>query len=125
MVVAFSIIFMVDLEKRLLVASPLKPFVWKRFINGIFSLPNIPMEEALIFLTSLTCSTLRSSLLVKCHPNALFSLRHSKDLTFHLLEFSIHKPTSNPMKLFSIHTSHSGTQSIRKMVLSKEKHHIF
>ena len=49
MVVAFSIIFMVDLEKRLLVASPLKPFVWKRFINGIFSLPNIPMEEALIF----------------------------------------------------------------------------
>ena len=29
MAVAFSVIFMADLEKRLLAASPLKPFVWK------------------------------------------------------------------------------------------------
>ena len=39
-----------------------------------------------------------SSLLVKCHPNALFFSiqRYSIDLVFQLLEFSIHKPTSNP-----------------------------
>ena len=37
MAVAFSIIFMADLEKGLLAASPLKPFVWKRFIDDIFS----------------------------------------------------------------------------------------
>ena len=31
-------------------ASPLKPLVWKRFINDIFSLWNIPMEEVSIFV---------------------------------------------------------------------------
>ena len=40
----------VDLEKRTLAASPLKPFVWKRFIDDIFSLWNIPMEEVSIFV---------------------------------------------------------------------------
>ena len=50
MAVAFSVIFMADLEKRLLAASPLKPFVWKRFIDDIFSLWNIPMEEVSIFV---------------------------------------------------------------------------
>ena len=35
------------MKKRLLVASPLKPFVWKRFI---FSLWKIPMEEVSIFV---------------------------------------------------------------------------
>mgnify|MGYP000031862209 FL=1 len=38
MSVAFSVIFMADLEKRLLTTSPLKPLVWKRFIDDIFSL---------------------------------------------------------------------------------------
>ena len=37
-------------EKRLLAASPLKPLVWKRFIDDIFSLWNIPMEEVSIFV---------------------------------------------------------------------------
>ena len=50
MAVAFSVIFMADLEKQLLAASPLKPFVWKRFIDDIFSLWNIPMEEVSIFV---------------------------------------------------------------------------
>ena len=36
MAVAFSVIFMADLEKRLLTASPFKPLVWKRFIDDIF-----------------------------------------------------------------------------------------
>ena len=56
-------------------------------------------------LTSLTRSTLRSIFLVKCHPNAVFFSipRCSKDHAFQLLEFSIHKPTSSPLKLSSIH----------------------
>ena len=64
---------------------------------------------------------------MKCQPNALFFSiqRYSKDLAFHLLEFSIHKPTLSPLKLFSIHTSHPATLSIRKRVLSKEKHDVF
>ena len=127
MAVAFSVIFMADLEKRLLAASPLKPLVWKRFIDDIFSLWNIPREEVSIFVNSLTRSTLRPSLLVKCHPNALFFSiqRYSKDLAFHLLESSIHKPILSPLKLFSIHTSHLATLSIRKRALSKEKHYVF
>ena len=45
--------------------------------------------------------SLRSNLLVKCHPNALFFSiqRYSIDLVFQLLEFSIHKPTSSPLEL--------------------------
>ena len=50
MAVAFSVIFMADLEKRLLAASPLKPFVWKRFMDDTFSLWNIPIEEVSIFV---------------------------------------------------------------------------
>ena len=50
MAVAFSVIFMAHLEKRLLVASPLKPLVWKTFIKDILSLWNIPMEEVSIFV---------------------------------------------------------------------------
>ena len=45
--VAFSVIFMADMEKRLLAVSPMKPFVWKRFI---FSLWKIPTEEVSIFV---------------------------------------------------------------------------
>ena len=50
MAVAFSIVFMADMEKRLLAASPLKPLVWKRFNDDIVSLWNIPMEEVSIFV---------------------------------------------------------------------------
>ena len=50
MAVAISVIFMSDLEEQLLAASPLKPLVWKRFIDDIFSLWNIPMEEVSIFV---------------------------------------------------------------------------
>ena len=42
--------FMADLEKRLLTASPFKPLVWKRFIDDIFSLWNIPNKEVSEFV---------------------------------------------------------------------------
>ena len=48
--VTFSAIFMADLEKRLSAASPLKPFVRKRFIADLFSLWNIPMKEISFFV---------------------------------------------------------------------------
>ena len=117
MAVAFSIIFVADLEKGLLAASLLKPFFWKRFIDDIFSLWNIPMEEVSIFVNfANSFHPIRSNLLLKYHPNELvFSTqRYSKDLAFQLSKFSIHKPTSSPLKLFSIHTSHPATRSILK-----------
>ena len=90
---------MVDMEKRLLAASPLKPFVWKRFI---FSLWKIPMEEISIFVNFANLfhrSTPRSILLVKCHPNALFLLdtdvfKGPRLWTLRILDSQIHfKPT--------------------------------
>ena len=50
MAVSFSVVFMADMEKRLLAASPLKSLVWKRFMDDIFSLWNIPLEEVSIFV---------------------------------------------------------------------------
>ena len=50
MAVAFSVIFIADLEKRLLTASPFKPLFWKRFIEDIFSLWNIPIKEVSEFV---------------------------------------------------------------------------
>ena len=53
MAVAFSVIFMTDLEERLPSASPLKPSVWKRFIDDVFSLWDIPTREVRDLTTTL------------------------------------------------------------------------
>ena len=37
MAVAFSVIFIAHVEKQLLLSSPHKPIIWKRFIDDIFS----------------------------------------------------------------------------------------
>ena len=47
--VTFSF-FMADLEKRLLMASPYKPLVWKRFIDDIFSLWDISVKGVYNFV---------------------------------------------------------------------------
>ena len=49
MAVAFSVIFMVDMEKRLLMARPYKPLAWKRFVDDIFSLWDISTKEVYNF----------------------------------------------------------------------------
>ena len=135
MAVTFSVIFMAHLEKRLFTASLLKPFACKRFIDNIFFLWNIPMEEVSIFVNFANSvgSTPWSNLLVKSHPSPLFfsTPRYSKDIAFQLLyKFSIYQqPTSSALELFSIHTSHPATLIIRilirKRLLSKEKHYTF
>ena len=43
--VAFSVIFQADIDKRLLMANPYKPLVWKRFVDDIFSLWDISTKE--------------------------------------------------------------------------------
>ena len=45
MAVAFSIIFMAHIEKQLLRASPLKPLIWRRFIDDIFTVWTISEAE--------------------------------------------------------------------------------
>ena len=88
------------------------------------------MEEISIFVNFTNFfhrSTLRSILLVKCHPNALFLLdtdvfKGPRLSTLRILDSQTH---FKPLKLFSIHTSHPANHSIRKSVLSKEKHYVF
>jgi len=45
MAVAFANIFMAKVETEILNQSALKPLVWKRFIDDIFSLWNTTREE--------------------------------------------------------------------------------
>ena len=45
MAVAFSVMYMADLEERLLAASPFKPTVCKRFIDDVFTLWDISTTE--------------------------------------------------------------------------------
>ena len=45
MAVAFSVIFMAHIEKQLLNAIPYKPFLWRRFIDDIFSVWTISETE--------------------------------------------------------------------------------
>ena len=131
MAVAFSVVFLADMEKRMLAASPLKPFFWKRFnLSMTFSLWNIPKEEFSSFVNFANSFHPRSIFLVKCHPNAVFFSipRYSKDHAFQLLELSIHKPTSSPLKLSSIHNIIRlilPPIQYKKGFFSKEKHYVF
>ena len=67
--VAFSVIFMADLKKRLLIASPYKPLVWKRFIDDIFSLWDISMKEVYNFVDFANTS----------HPSIKFTCEMSSE----------------------------------------------
>jgi len=91
MAVAFSVICMADFEERLLEASPIKPFVWKRFIDDIFSLWDIPAEEVKTFVDFANSfhPTAGSNLHTNCHLQRLFSLTQKflKDHAFQLLIF--------------------------------------
>ena len=50
MAVAFANIFMAKVETEILNQSALKPVVWKRFIDDIFSLWNTTREEITQFI---------------------------------------------------------------------------
>ena len=45
MAVAFAVIFVAHIEKQLLAISPHKPLIWKRFIDDMFSVWNLPEAE--------------------------------------------------------------------------------
>ena len=125
--VAFSVIFMADLEKRLLAASPLKPFVWKRFIIDIFSLWNIPMEEVSIFVNFANLF----------HPSIKFTCEmSSKHAVF--LDTEVFKESRlSPLGILNLQTPFKHTETFQyihfsschpcntKRVSSKEKHYVF
>ena len=68
--VAFSVVFtMADLKKRLLIASPYKPLVWKRFLDDIFSPCDISMKEVYNFVDFANTS----------HPSIKFTCEMSSE----------------------------------------------
>ena len=74
--VAFSVIFMEDLEKRLLMANPSKPLVWKRFIDDNFSLCDGSVKEVYNFLTSLDFLRNCINCVSISFPQLLYNLFH-------------------------------------------------
>lgn len=66
MAVAFSIIFMADIEKRLLMARPYKPLVWKRLLMISFHCGAFQPKKFTNLLTLLTHSTLPNNIKFTC-----------------------------------------------------------
>ena len=128
MAVAFSVIFMADLEKRLLTASPFKPLVWKRFIDDIFSLWNIPNKEVSEFVNfansfhqtiKFTCE-MSSERAVFLDTEVFKGPRHSTHKT---LDLQTHfKPTET---FQYTHFSSCHPFNSKKGFFSKEKHYVF
>ena len=128
MAVAFFVVFLVDMEKGMLAASPLKPIVWKRFnLSMTFSLWNIPMEEVSSFVnlansfhpTINFCCEMSSECGVFLDTEVFKGLRLS---TLRILDTQTHfKPT----KTFQYTQYHPATHSIQKRVFSKENHYVF
>ena len=50
MAVAFANIFMAEVETKILNQSALKPLVWKRYIDDIFSIWNIHKDQVTQFI---------------------------------------------------------------------------
>ena len=126
MAVAFSVIFMADLEKRLLAASPLKPFVWKRVIDDIFSLWNIPVEEVSIFVNFAN----------SFHPTTKFTCEMSSERAFFLDTEMVKGPRLSSLGILDSQTHLKPTETFQythfsfchpfnTRLLLKEKHYVF
>ena len=50
MAVAFANIFMVEVETKILNQNALKPLIWKRYIDDIFSIWNIHKDQVTQFI---------------------------------------------------------------------------
>jgi len=103
MAVTFSVIFMSDLEKRLLAASQLKPFVWKRFIDDIFSLWNIPMGKVSIFVNFAN----------SFHPTIQFTCEMSSERAVFLDKEVFKGPRLSTLKILDSQTHFKSTESFQ------------
>jgi len=108
MAVAFSVIFMADLEKRLLQASPIQPFVSKRFIDDIFSLWKIPMKEVTDFVNFAN----------SFHPTIKFTCEMSSDRTVFLDTEVFKGPRLTTLKTLGLQTHFKPTKTFQYTVFS-------
>ena len=65
----YAIIFLSELEETFLASSPLKPFVWWRYIDDIFMIRQHGEEKLKDFLKDLN----------NCHPSIKFTSSYSKE----------------------------------------------
>jgi len=103
MAVAFSVIFMADLEKRLLQASPIQPFVSKRFIDDIFSLWKIPMKEVTDFVNFAN----------SFHPTIKFTCEMSSERTVFLDTEVFKGPRLTTLKILDLQTHFKPTKTFQ------------
>jgi len=103
MAVTFSVIFTSDLEKRLLAASQLKPFVWKTFIDDIFSLWNIPMGKVSIFVNFAN----------SFHPTIQFTCEMSSERAVFLDKEVFKGPRLSTLKILDSQTHFKSTESFQ------------
>ena len=126
--VAFSVVILADMEKRMLAASPLKPFVWKNLnLAMTFSLWNIPMEEASSFINFAN----------SFHPTINFSRAMSSERGVLLYTEVFKRPRLSTLRILNSQTHfkptetfqytqyHPAIHSIQKRVLSKENDYFF
>ena len=91
---------MVDMEKRLLVASPLKPFVWKRFT---FSLWKILMEKVSIFVNFAN----------SFHPTINFTCEMSSERTVFLDTDVFKGPRLSALRILDSQTHFKPTETFQ------------
>ena len=103
MAVAFSVIYMADFEERLIEASPNKPFVWKRFIDDIFSLWDIPAEEVKTFVDFAN----------SFHPTIKFTYELSSSKALFLDTEVFKGPHFSTLNILAIRTHFKPTETFR------------
>ena len=81
---SLSVISMADLEKRLLQASPIQPFLWKRFIDNIFSVEVKGRKFFFFFFFERKEVTDFVNFANSFHPTIKFTCERSSDRTVFL-----------------------------------------
>ena len=94
--VAFSVFFMADIDKQLLITRPYKPLVWKRFVDDIFSLLDISTKEVYNFVdfaNTFHPTNIKFTCEIKSSESLFFLiLRFLRDLAFQLIKYLTCKP---------------------------------
>ena len=123
MAVAFAVIFMAHIEKKLLAASPQKPIIWKRFIDDIFSVWTSPEKEISNFVDFANSFHATIKFTHEMSSEKIVSLipKFSKDRVSLTTKLWMFKHITSLQKRFSMRTSLQVTLSVLRRVLLKEK----
>ena len=121
MAVAFAVICMAHVEKQLRAASPQKPSLWKRFIDGIFSVWTLPENEISNFIdfTKSFQATIKFTHQESSEKKIAFLDTEvlQKDHVSLKVRLWMFEHITSLQKRFNIHTSLQVTLSVTRRVL--------